>query len=207
MRYERWRSEEVLARIRALHAAGTALSSNLVIANGDRKLVKAATRHFGSWTAACERAVRGYRPLLERWTVARLLERMKARYSSGASMRSTEVQKEEPPLTAAARKLGLPWREACRKAGVPAAATTPRVARKHVLWTEQSVLEAIKQAARKGTPLLVKNFRGSFVTAVQRRFPSWEAAMAAAGVVRQYRRDHRAAITNRLGGQYLAARG
>lgn len=203
MTYERWRPGDVVKRIRALRAEGVALSSNLIIARGERKLVKAATRHFGTWTAACQRAVPGYKPLLEHWTVDRLLELIRVRHNSSASMRSTDVQKEEPTLTAAARRLGLPWRTACRRAGVPAAAIRARVARQHARWTPATIIAILKQAAHQGTPLLVKSFRGSFVTAVLRRFKAWADAMAAAGLARQYRRDHKAALANRLGGQFL----
>ncbi len=206
MTYERWTPSQVLTEIRELDKAGVALSSNVVIAQGHRKLVKAASRHFGSWTAACRRAVRSYRPLLERWTVERVVERIKSRFAAGESVRATDVHQQEPTLTAAARRVGVDWRAACKRAGVPASAIKTRIARTHTLWTAEAVIDRLQQAARSETPLLVKSFPGSFVQSVIRRYGSWPAAMAAAKLSRRYQRDRKAALANRLGGRFLASR-
>jgi hypothetical protein len=202
-----WSSEQVLDGIRALHVDGIALNANIIIARGDRKLVKAATHYFGTWQAACRSAVPSYKPLVERWTVERLLCELRDRHRACLSMRSTEVIKEAPRLTEAARRLGIPWREVCRRAGVPKAAITPRESPSvRVRWDEEKIFAELENAVRSGRPLLTRSFRGAFVTAVLRRYASWPHAMEAAGWGRQYARDHAEALANRLGGATLRAK-
>jgi hypothetical protein len=198
-----WSAEQVLDGIRTLHRDGVALNANLVIARGDRKLVKAATAYFGTWQDACRAAVPSYAPLVERWTEERLLGEIRDRHRAGLPVRSTEVAKEAPTLTESARRLGIPWRDACLRAGVPKSAIAPWQPPTKVRWDEEKIFAELENAVRAGRPLLTRSFRGSFVTAVLRRYGSWSAAMAAAGWGRQYARDHEAALANRLGGATL----
>ncbi len=202
-----WSPAQVLEGIRAVHVEGIALNANIIIARGDRKLVKAATHYFGTWQAACRSAVPSYKPLVERWTVERLLFEVHDRHRSHLSMRSTEVAKEAPTLTEAARRLGIPWREVCRRAGIPKAAIAPRESPPvRVRWDEEKIFAELENAVRSGRPLLTRSFRGAFVTAVLRRYASWPDAMEAAGWARQYARDHAEALANRLGGATLRAK-
>lgn len=202
-----WSAEQVLDGIRALHRDGVALNANLVIARGDRKVVKAATAYFGTWQDDCRAAVTAYKPLVGRWSVERLLAEIRERHDAGLSVRSTEVAKEAPTLTEAARRLGIPWRDACRRAGVPKSEIAPRQQPlTRVRWDETKIFAELEKAVLAGRPLLTRSFRGSFVTAVERRFGSWGDAMEAAGWGRQYARDHEAALANRLGGASLRAK-
>ena len=204
MQYERWTRNDVLAGIRRLHAEKVPLNANLVIARGQRKLVKAATRHFKTWRLACYAAVPGYRPLLTTWTIHRLIRGIKRRHRAGKSVRSTDVQRDEQALTTAARRLGLAWKEACRRAGIPAAAYASRAGGLRTRWTEASIRAHLEAAADAGTALLVKNFSPGFVTAVYRRWPSWEAAIASAKLTRRYKRDLASARAKRLGGAFVS---
>jgi hypothetical protein len=196
MEYQRWTADAVLDGIRRIAADGNPLSANLA----ERRLVHAAVRYFGSWTAACEAAVTGYRPLMQGWSVERVIGAIGARHRAGDSVRSTDVAKEDPSLVNAAWRLGLRWRDACRRAGVPAKELTPQRPSKRTRWNEALILAKLRAAAKAGEPLLVRNFRGGFVGAVHRRFGSWAEAMERAGLGERYEADKAAAIAARLGG-------
>jgi hypothetical protein len=62
------------------------------------------------------------------------------------------------------------------------------------------IFAELEAALREGRPLITRSFRGGFVGVVSRRFGSWEGAMQAAGLGRQYARDQARARANRLGG-------
>jgi hypothetical protein len=106
-------------------------------------------------------------------------------------------------LTENARRLGIPWRDACLRAGVPKSAIARRRPTTIVRWDQEKIFAELERAVLAGRPLLTRSFRGSFVTAVERRYGSWQAAMEASGWGRQYARDHEAALANRLGGATL----
>ena len=200
-----WTRDDVLDGIRALHR-DDALGYGVAIARGQRKLVKAAVARFGSWRAACYVAIPDYKPSLQRWDIPRLLRRIQRRHRNKLSVRSTVVQREEATLTAAARRLGLDWIDACERAGIPASAYEPKSVIRRTRWSHELVLAKLREAAAAGTPLLVKNFSPGFAHAVYRRFDSWADAMTAAGVGSQYARDHAAGMANRLGGVYASKR-
>ncbi len=204
MTYEHWTRERVLAGIRRLHQTKIPLNTNIAIARGHRTLVKAATRHFKTWQIACGVAVPSYRPLTTRWTVYRLLRGIERRHQAGKSVRSTDVQRDEPPLTDAARRLGIAWKSACKRAGIPAVAYASRKGATRIRWTEDSIRAHFKAAADAGTSLVTKSFAGGFVTAVYLRWPSWEAAIASARLTRRYRQDVAAAHADRLGGAFVS---
>ncbi len=197
-----WSSAEVLDELRRLHGEGVSPSYGKMKQAGHAKLVKAAAHYFGTWRAACAAAIPTYVPQLERWSVSRVLARIRARHQAGQSVRSTIVQREEATLTTAARRLGLAWREACRRARVPASAIVPLKPTTRVRWTEATILAQLRRAAADGTPLLVKAFAPGFVGAALRRFRSWPEAMRRARLTRQYERDRTAAAANRLSGQH-----
>ena len=207
MKYERWTRDEVLTQLRRVHASGLPLSTNVLIARGHRKLVKAATRHFKSWKLACYTAVPGYQPLAKRWTIALVIRRIERRHREGKSIRSTVVQQEDPPLTAAARRLGISWRDACRRATVPARAYEPlEPAPTRRRWTRALIIAHLRTAAADKVPLVINSFPRSFLGAVVYRWGSWPAAIASARLTRQYKRDLAAAHANRLGGAFVRAR-
>ena len=198
MTYHHWTPAEVLDAIRRLHASGDSLSYPAVVASGQRKLVKAAARYFKTWVGACAAAIPSYRPLMTAWDENRVMAEIRERQRKGLSVRSTDVFKDDQALVAAARRLGIPWREACRRAGVPASALAKRPEDKRVRWSVPLILATLREAAKKGLPLTGATFRGGFVGAVHRRFGSWEACMEAAGLSAVYKRDQNAARASRL---------
>lgn len=198
--HRKWTRGQVLAELRALHEAGVVLNSGQMIKSGRRKLVKAALHYFGSWTAACRAAVPSYAPLVEPWTVDRLLSRIRARHREGLSVRSTDVLREEKTLTAAAWRLGIPWKTACRRAGIPPEAIAVRKPPRRIRWTKPQLIEQLRTAARRGHPILGRTFSRGFVQVLIRRFGSWPAAVKAAGLTRQHAADRAAARANRFGG-------
>jgi hypothetical protein len=171
-----------------------------MIKSGHRKLVKAALHYFGSWVAACRAAVPGHTPLVERWTMDRLLARIRVRHREGLSVRSTDVLREEPTLTAAAWRLGIAWKKACRRAGIPPAAIASIKRARRVRWTPSQLIEELRTAARSGHPILGRTFSRGFVQVLIRRFGSWPEAIKAAGLVRRHASDRAAARANRFGG-------
>jgi hypothetical protein len=192
-----WTREQVLAEIRALHKRGVVLSSGQLMKSGKRKLVRAARQYFGSWGAACQDAIPGHAPLARRWTMDQLLDRIRARHREGHSIRSTDVLREEPTLTAAAWRLGVPWRKACARAGIPAAAISIRKPKTRIRWKRPQLIEKLRTAARSGRPLLGKTFTRGFVQVLIRRFGSWLEALRAAGLTRRYAADLAAARAKR----------
>jgi hypothetical protein len=202
--HEHWSRERVLDEIRALHRDGVALGSRVVAARGHAKLVKAATSHFGGWPAACEAAVPSYVPALRRWTVDAVIDAIRIRHRAGKSVRSTDVAREDGSLVQAAQRLEIAWRDACRRAGVPARALKRLPERKRIRWNEARIVAHLREANIRGTLLLVNRFRSGFVQAVQRRYGSWSAAMIAAGLARQHRRDVAAARAARARGMTTA---
>lgn len=204
--HQTWTAKLVLDGIRALHSEGVSLNANVVIDRGQRRLVKAATAYFGTWQGACRAAVPSYKPLVARWTIKRLVDAIRERHEKGLSVRSTIVQRQAPTLTSAAKRLGISWREACRRAKVPASAIAPIRQATRVRWNEQRIFAELDRAFHAGTPLLTRSFNGGFVGAVMRRFGSWVAAMDAAGFGRQYASDYQRARANRLGGAATRSR-
>jgi hypothetical protein len=198
-----WTREQVLDGILGLQARGIALGYNVAIARGHGRLVKAAIRIFGTWHRACAAALPGFEPTITRWTRPRLLARLRARHREGKSMRSTEVFRDEQTLLQAARRLGLEWKEACRRAGVPAAAYADRPPPPtRIRWTADTIVDHLRREARRGTSLVGRNFSSSFVQSARLRFVTWEKAMAAAGLAARYRQDVAKGRANRLGGRF-----
>lgn len=193
-----WTRAQVLSEIRALHRRGIILNSGALTRTGQRKLVKAALHYFGSWTAARRAAVPKYGPLVTYWTKERVFARIRARHREGLSVRSTDVLREEKTLTAAAWRLGIPWKMACERAGIPAAAIATRKPPRRTRWTEDQALEVLRKAARDGQPILGRTFSRGFVQVLIRRFGSWPAAVKAAGLTRQHAKDLATARANRF---------
>jgi hypothetical protein len=200
--HERWTREAVLDGMRRLHADGI-VSFNEAIARGEQKLVRATERYFGSWQEAFRAAVPGYQPLLRSWTVDDVVEGIRERHARGLPVRATEVFRDDTPLFDAARRVGIPWREACRRAGVPAVDYAVRKPATRTRWTDEMLLEKLRDAAARGVPLITKSFTGGFVGAVYGHFGSWGKAMAAAGLFARHVADREAAKARRLDGRGL----
>jgi hypothetical protein len=199
-RHVRMTHNQVLAAIRELHARGVSLSHGVVVAHGEQRLVKAAARKFGGWQAACAAAVPGYQPLMERWTAERIIAELRARHARGASVRSTEIQRELGGLATAARREFGSWADTIRAAGIPASALAARVPTTRVRWDEGMIRSALLSGADAGVLLIGRSFSPGLVQAILRRYGSWEAGIAAAGLNQQYARDREVVLARRLGG-------
>jgi hypothetical protein len=196
-----WNPEQVLSGLRQYHKRGVPLSTKFLIKHGERKLVKAAIQHFGSWRAACAAAVPSYQTRSTQWTKDLVVKRIRDRHREGKSLHLVDVQRDEGRLYTAVRRFELSWREACALAKIPASAIAPRTPpTTRVRWNEKLIIEHIRQAAKKATPLVVKSFAPGFVQATTRRYITWEAAMVAAGQLQRYQRDHANAIASGMHG-------
>jgi hypothetical protein len=195
-RHRKWTRDDVVAELRRLHDRDPSLNNRAAVRAGKRALVNAAVRYFGSWTAACAASVPAYTPLLTRWSRELIIDELRRRHASGEVVTSTAITRDDPALALAVRNHIGSWARAYRLAGL----TPPENARPptRVRWNEDMLLSAVLAANAGGIPLLARHFPGAFVTAMYRRFPSWPAAMSAAGLAEQYERDRRAAQRMRL---------
>jgi hypothetical protein len=195
-RHRKWARDDVVAEIRRLHARDPSLNNRAAVRAGKRALVNAAVRYFGSWTAACAASVPEYTPLMTQWSRELVIDELRRRYARGDVVTSTAINRDDQALALAVRKHIGSWARAYRLAGVTALEKVRPLTR--VRWNEDMLLSAVLTANAGGIPLLARHFPGGFVQAVYRRFPSWPAAMAAAGLADQYERDHHAALRMRL---------
>jgi hypothetical protein len=184
--YRRWTRDEVLRQLRASHAAGLPLTSDAVTARHGSGLRFAASRYFGSWRAACRAAIPSYRPpVWRRWDTERLLAEIRRRSRRGLSLSATRVARADGRLIAAAHRLGLTWREACRRARVRRPAR--RVARRRIAWNKSLVLSEISGLAAEGRSLLVAKQPSSLALAAWRLFGGWLVAVRAVGLLDEWR--------------------
>jgi hypothetical protein len=167
---KKWTPQLVLEEIRARHRQGLPLSFT-----ADPALSAAAKRRFGTWgnaLAAAGRPVRHYR----RWSNERVLEQLRFLHQQGAFDQSTRLR--DGGLVEAARLRFGSWRGALRLVGILAPDENWRHKRS---WTRQRVIEAIQDLHVRGIPLNSKKNK-TLAAAARRRFGSWHAARAAAGL-------------------------
>jgi hypothetical protein len=165
-----WTVQLVLEAIRARHQQGLSLAFK-----ADRALSAAAKHRFGSWSkalATAGRPVRHYR----RWSQERVLEQLRCLHQQGAFAESTRLR-DSGLVRAASLRFGG-WRRALRLAGILAPDENWRHKRS---WTRQRVIEAIQDLHVRGIPLNSKKNK-ILAAAARRRFGSWHAARAAAGL-------------------------
>ena len=113
-----WTKEAVLAGIQKWHAEGRVLSD---VSKQDQGLYCAAKKHFGGWRAAVIAA--GLEPTRKRWNKAKVIAEIRLRSKRGASLVSTIVFREDPPLAGAGTRLFGNWRKAVAAA---TKGTTPK---------------------------------------------------------------------------------
>jgi enamine deaminase RidA (YjgF/YER057c/UK114 family) len=94
--------EELLRGLQHRHKRGASMRQ-LAVGRGERRLLKAALKHFGTWGAAMRAA--GLGALVggggERWTKAKILAALRARHASGKPLNTTTVKRDEPRLLSA----------------------------------------------------------------------------------------------------------
>jgi hypothetical protein len=179
----RWSKDEIALEILRLYAAKEELNYGSVQAN-HLKLLRAATRYFGSWQEAIEFAglnydeIRRYRV----WSDDTIVQRIRKYDREGKDLSWRHVSTVlDPPLAAAAirnQRFGS-WRKALQAAGL-----NYDDIRRHRYWNDDLVVEGLKELAASGKSLRVSDVaeqNPALVAAARRRFEGWYEAVQAAG--------------------------
>jgi hypothetical protein len=193
-----WTSEAVIERIRLLHQKGVDLRHGQIYSD-NKKLVSAASRHFGSWKAAViaagvdynlirEAAERSRTSKISKWSREKIIEGIKELAEAGESLAAASARSTRPSLFSAAissRYFGS-WRAAVTAAGVDYDAVlqqsknTARSAdnrrrrsiMKKILSLDRDVLDLPQEAVSQRYPQL--HYLAT------KHFGSWEKAVATA---------------------------
>ena len=174
--YEDWTKQRLLDAIADRYKRGIPLSASGLRKTGDGRLINASVRLFGSWSQACRRAVRGYKPLQQSWTRAGLLRAIRTRSRAGLSMSATAVYRGDCKLLAAATRFFDSWPAARAAAGV--AYRDPRNT-----WPKERVIAELRRRSTDGTrPRLAVVGQALYKVAVA-RFGSYTKACRAAKLV------------------------
>jgi len=180
----RWSKDEIALEILRRVAAREPLSYG-AMQKQDLRLLRAATRHFGSWQAAVEYAgldydqIRRYRI----WTGERIVEEIQRLHSEGHDLSWRHVSTQLAPSLAAAATRGNrfgSWRQALEAAGL-----TYEDIRKHKTWEADQVLAELRERSALGLSLRVADVAAespALLAAARRRFPGWYEAIVAAGL-------------------------
>ncbi len=170
----RWTPEKVIGELRIRSERGQKMTN---MDHTDACLADAARRYFGSYhdalVAAGLAAPREPRKRT-RWTRERLIAEIQSRHREGRPLSSGCLNNGS--LVRAALRLFGGWRAALQAAGIPGV-RIPRAK-----WDHQRVLDEIRTQKRKGVPLRKTSVGQSLYLVACRRFGSWRAALAAAGV-------------------------
>jgi hypothetical protein len=179
----RWSKDEIALEILRLFAAGEELNYGSV-QQKHLKLLRAATRYFGSWKDAIEFAglnydeIRRYRV----WTEDKILATIRKYEREGKDLSWRHVSTVlDPPLAAAAIRSGRfgSWQKALEEAGLDY-----DTIRKHRYWDDEIVVNELRELAEQGQSLRVSDvteMKPALVAAARRRFDGWYEAVEAAG--------------------------
>lgn len=179
-----WDKDTIASEINRMHAASEPLSYGAV-QKSQLRLLRAATRHFGSWRTAVEFAgltyeeIRRYRV----WTRERIIERIQEHHRAGADLSWRHVSTVlDPPLAAAAIR---PNRFESWQAALEAAGLDYDEIRRHRTWDEEAVQAEIKRRHASGESLRVSDVAqvdAALVAAARRHFRTWYDAVTVAGI-------------------------
>jgi hypothetical protein len=179
----RWSKDEIALEILRLFAAREELNYGSV-QQKHLKLLRAATRYFGSWKDAIEFAglnydeIRRYRV----WTEDKILATIRKYEREGKDLSWRHVSTVlDPPLAAAAIRSGRfgSWHKALEEAGLDY-----DTIRKHRYWDDEIVVNELRELAEQGQSLRVSDvteMKPALVAAARRRFDGWYEAVEAAG--------------------------
>jgi hypothetical protein len=180
----RWSKDEIGLEILRLYASGQPLSYGEVQRNNLR-LLRAATRYFGSWKGAIEYAgldyarIRRYRI----WTRERIVEQIRKYHREGKDLSWRHVSLIlDPPLAAAAIRANRfgSWQAALEAAGLDYDEI-----RRHRSWDADQVKEELRRLHAAGESLRVSDAaerEPALVAAARRHFEGWYEAVIAAGI-------------------------
>lgn len=188
-----WTPEDVLAAIRARADAGLPLNYQAVVAD-DEALTGAARKRYGSWSAAL--AAAGLDPVAIKraarqagvanshpmgyWTEERVIASIQEHARAGHDLSAHRLQQIDPSLVASGQRLFGGWDRALRAAGY-----APDLVRRAGAWTDEAILDRIRQLARAGADLAdnsAQAWDASLYGAAQVHYGSWQAALDAAGI-------------------------
>ncbi|MFN3648811.1 MAG: hypothetical protein ACK47B_04445 [Armatimonadota bacterium] len=180
----RWSKEEIAVEILRSHAAQEPLSYG-EMQKRNLRLLRAATRHFGSWRAAVEYAGLDYEEirLYKVWTRDRILNKLREYHAAGEDLSWRHVSTElDPALAAAAvrsNRFGS-WQRTIEAAGLDY-----EEIRRHRRWSADEVLEELRRLQSEGSSLRVTDaseYASALVAAARRHFDGWYEAICAAGI-------------------------
>ncbi len=186
-----WTREAVLEAIRNRDAAGLPVNYQAVVKD-DEKLTGAARRICGSWNAAL--AAAGFDPEATKrearlaaprlpagsWTEDMVLDGIRQAAREGRDLSAHRMQKWNPSLVAAGQKLYGSWGGALVAAGY-----APDLIRRARAWTDEEILERIRQLAERGADLSDRTasaYDEALYGAAIEHFGSWAEAVEAAGI-------------------------
>ncbi|HHW13515.1 MAG TPA: helix-turn-helix transcriptional regulator [Firmicutes bacterium] len=189
----RWTPEAVLDAIRRHHAEGRPINYAAVVAD-DEKLTGAARRYYGSWDAAL--AAAGFDPLAIKrevrqmaatnrvpdgtWTAEAVIDGIRQAATAGEDLSAHRMQQRHASLVGTAQRLFGSWGAALQAAGY-----APDLVRRARAWTDEQIIERIRQLAADGADLSDNSanaWDSGFYASARERFGSWPAALEAAGV-------------------------
>jgi hypothetical protein len=182
--FTRWSKDEIAVEILRRFSAREPLSYG-EMQKHDLRLLRAATRYFGSWQTAVEYAgldydqIRRYRV----WTRERIIEEIQRLHAEGHDLSWRHVStKLAPSLAAAATRHNRfgSWRQALEAAGL-----SYEDIRKHRSWEAEEVLAELRQRAAAELSLRVADVaqeNPALLAAARRRFLGWYEAIVAAGL-------------------------
>jgi hypothetical protein len=161
----RWSRQAVLDAIRDRRERGLSRAWR-----DDKPLFRAAVRRFGNWEKA--KVAAGLNPKPRRkWSEDRILEELTAWDLSS----TCDLQAADPALAGAASRLFGSLDKALDAAGVEP---------KNRRWTARRVIVSIQDHYVRRLPIHINGFGDNrLAAAAKRRFGSWAAAVAAAGLV------------------------
>lgn len=129
---------------------------------------------------------------LRRWDLKKILQGIRGRLNARLSVNQKVIQKENNPLLLAVRRRrGLDWYDALiiaglsseeaaeiRRSGLRQRGTHAAATRGHRVWSRENIAEVIRRRHEAGESLLQASFPVGAVSAAQREWESWEAALA-----------------------------
>jgi HNH endonuclease len=180
----RWSKDGIAIEILRLYSANQPLSYGDV-QKSHLRLLRAATRHFGSWKTAVEYAGLDYDRIrrYKVWTRERIIEQIQLYCRQGKDLAWRHVSTQlDPPLAAAAIR---PHRFGSWRAALEAAGLDYEDIRRHRSWDDARILAELRRLHEIGASLRVSDaceHSASLVAAARRRFGGWYEAVEAAGL-------------------------
>jgi len=180
----RWSKDQIALEILGLHALQQPLSYGEVEKNHLR-LLRAATRYFGSWKNAIEYAGLDYDQIrrYQVWTRDRIVEQIQKYHHEGHDLSWRHVSTSLDPAMAAAairaHRFGS-WEKALEAAGLDYAEI-----RRHRAWDAERVLQELRHRHAAEESLRVSDVSEeapALVAAARRHFDGWYDAVIAAGL-------------------------